>query len=173
MIKKNLIIIFIFLLFNNISYAAETGSSSNENESSTQETTGDPKKVSEYNMAVKFIKKAIKYDKKGKTKKAKKQFEKALKYLYIANEKKPDADVFNYLGFATRKLGDYKNAEIYYKLGLSLDPNHFGINEYLGELYVNTNRIDKAKERLKVLEGCNCEEFEQLNNVIKSGSSKY
>ena len=172
MIKQNLIIILILLLFNNISYGAASATKES-NPDSGAETTGDPKKVSEYNMALKFIKKAIKYDKKGKTKKAKKQFEKALKYLYIANEKKPDADIFNYLGFATRKLGDYKNAEMYYKLGLSLDPNHFGINEYLGELYVNTNRIDKAKERLKVLEGCNCEEIEQLNNVIKSGSSKY
>ena len=56
---------------------------------------------------------------------------------------------------------------------LSIDPNHFGINEYLGELYVNTNRIDKAKERLKILESCNCEEFEELKNAIKQGSSKY
>ena len=33
--------------------------------------------------------------------------------------------------------------------GLALEPNHIGINEYLGELYVVTNRIDLAKERLK------------------------
>jgi tetratricopeptide (TPR) repeat protein len=172
MIKKNLIIIFIFLLFNNISYAAES-SSDNDFENSTQETSGDPKKVSEYKMAIKFIKKAKKYLKKGKTKKAKIQFEKALKYLYIANEIKPNADIFNNLGYATRNLGDYKNAEIYYKLGLSLDPNHFGINEYLGELYVETNRIDKAKKILAFLKNCNCKEFEELNNVIKSGKSKY
>ena len=56
MIKKNLIIIFIFLLFYNISYSAD--SNSNDVEFLAQETTGDPKKVSEYNMAVKFIKKA-------------------------------------------------------------------------------------------------------------------
>ena len=31
----------------------------------------------------------------------------------------------------------------------------------------------KAKERLKVLQNCNCEEFKELNNAINSGSSKY
>jgi len=173
MIKKNLIIIFIFLLFCNISYAADSNSN-DDIEFSAQETTGDPKKVSEYNMSVKFIKKAKKYQKKGKTKKAKIQFEKALKYLYIANEKRPNADIFNYIGYATQSLGDYKNAEIYYKLGLSLDPNHFGINEYLGELYVETNRIDKAKKILTFLKNCNCEEFNELKEVIDgTKKSKY
>ena len=63
--------------------------------------------------------------------------------------------------------------EIYYELGLLLEPNHFGINEYLGELYVQTNRIEKAKERLKVLQNCNCKEFKELKNAINSGKSKY
>ena len=166
MIKKNLIFIFIFLLFYNVSYSAD--SNSNDVEFLAQETTGDTKKVSEYNMAVKFIKKAKKYQKKGKTKKATIQFEKALKYLYIANEEMPNADIFRYIGYATLNLGDYKNAEIYYKLGLSLNPNHFSINEQLGELYVETNRIDKAKKILASLKDCNCKEFEELNKVINS-----
>ena len=160
-------IILIFFLFYNISYATEN-SNSNDVEFLAQETTGDPKKVSEYNMAVKFIKKAKKYQKKGKTKKATIQFEKALKYLYIANEEMPNADIFRYIGYATLNLGDYKNAEIYYKLGLSLNPNHFSINEQLGELYVETNRIDKAKKILASLKDCNCKEFEELNKVINS-----
>ena len=60
-------------------------------------------------------------------------------------------------------------AEIYYEQGLAINPHHIGINEYLGELYVETNRIDKAKERLMILNDCNCEEYEKLNNLI----SKY
>ena len=43
--------------------------------------------------------------------------------------------------------------------GLEIEPNHNGINEYLGELYVVTNRMDMAKERLNVLKSCNCEEY--------------
>ena len=44
----------------------------------------------------------------------------------------------------------------------------------MGELYVVTNRLDLAKDRLKVLEGCNCEEFNELKAVIDgSKKSKY
>ena len=80
----------------------------------------------------------------------------------------------NYLGFTTRKLGDFENGEKYYLLGLEIDPNHVGINEYLGELYVVTNRLDLAKEKLKVLESCNCEEYNELKEIIAgTKQSKY
>ena len=36
-------------------------------------------------------------------------------------------------------------------MGLEIDPKHVGINEYLGELYVITNRMNLANERLEVL----------------------
>ena len=50
---------------------------------------------------------------------------------------------------------------------MEIDPKHVGINEYLGELYVVTNRIDLAKGRLKVLESCNCEEYDELKEIIE------
>ena len=91
-----------------------------------------------------------------------------------APSKPLQADTLNYLGFTTRKLGDYENGEKYYLLGLEIDPNHKGINEYLGELYVATNRMDLAKERLKVLETCNCEEYNELKEIIEgTKKSKY
>ena len=34
-------------------------------------------------------------------------------------------------------------------------------------LYVVTNRLDLAKERLKVLESCNCEEYNELKEIIE------
>ena len=44
----------------------------------------------------------------------------------------------------------------------------------LGELYVATNRIDLAKERLKILESCNCEEYNELKEIIDgTKQSKY
>ena len=46
------------------------------------------------------------------------------------------------------------------------------INEYLGELYVQTNRIDKANERLEVLKSCNCKEYSELELIIKTKGSK-
>ena len=95
--------------------------------------------------------------------------------LIKSNEKKPlQADTLNYLGFTTRKLGDYEKGEKFYLLGLQVEPNHNGINEYLGELYVATNRMDMAKERLEVLKTCNCEEFNELKEIIEgTKKSKY
>ena len=132
------------------------------------------KKLSSYDSAVNRIKKAKKYEKKGKEKKAKKMYDEALKYLYKANKEKPfDPDTLNYLGFANRKIDNIKDAEIYYLMGLEIDPKHNGINEYLGELYVYTDRHNLAVERLEVLKSCNCEEYEQLKAVIAGEASKY
>ena len=124
--------------------------------------------MSDYAKAKNLIKAAKKYEKKGKT-------EKAQKLLIKSNEKKPlQADTLNYLGFTTRKLGDYEKGEEYYLQGLQIEPNHNGINEYLGELYVVTNRMDMAKERLNVLKTCNCEEYEELKEIIEgTKKSKY
>ena len=78
------------------------------------------------------------------------------------------------MGFTTRKLGDFENGEKYYLEGLAIDPNHIGINEYLGELYVATGRMDLAKERLDILKNCNCEEFQDLKEIIEwNKKSKY
>ena len=135
-----------------------------------------PEKVkTDYAKAVDAIKFAKKYEKKGKLEKAKKRYAKAQKLLLKSNSKKPNqADTLNYLGFTTRKLGDYENGEKYYLQGLAIEPNHIGINEYLGELYVATNRLDLAKERLKILENCNCKEYTELKQIIDgTKKSKY
>ena len=54
---------------------------------------------------------------------------------------------------------------------MAIDPAHIGINEYLGELYIVTGRIDLAKERLQVLANCNCKEYSKLKEII-SGKKK-
>ena len=133
------------------------------------------KTKSSYDKAVTHIKLAKKYEKKDKIKKANKSYEKALKLLIKTNKKKPNnPDTLNYLGFTTRKLGDYENGERFYLEGLAIEPNHIGINEYLGELYVVTSRISLAKERLKILENCNCKEYDQLREIIQGiRKSKY
>ena len=137
--------------------------------------SGSDKTKSDYDKAVTLIKLAKKYEKKGKEVKATKNYEKAQKLLIKSNNQTPNkADTLNYLGFTTRKLGDYEKGEKYYLQGLDLEPNHNGINEYLGELYVITNRFDLARERLKILENCNCEEFNELKEVIEgTKKSKY
>ena len=139
-------------------------------------SSGDSQpKITDYKKAVKLIKSAKKLESDGKNNKAEKKYKEAQKLLLKSNIKKPNnADTLNYLGFTTRKLGDFKNGEKYYLQGLEIEPNHIGINEYLGELYVATNRIELAKERLAILKSCNCEEFQELKDIIEGNKkSKY
>ena len=140
-------------------------------EANSAASSGDSsssKNKSNYDKGSYLIKKAKKLEKKGKVIKANKQYEKALKYLIKSNEKKPNKpDTLNYLGFALRKLGNFEDAEKYYLQGLTIDPNHNGINEYLGELYIQTNRTNLAKERLEILKSCNCEEYKELKELLK------
>ena len=160
--KKLIFTILIIASLTNNSFSAGSGDDSAD-------------KKSNYSKAYNLIKSAKKYEKKGKTEKAQKKYSRAQKLLLLSNKEKPSqADTLNYLGFTTRKLGDYKKGEEFYLLGLKIDPNHKGINEYLGELYVVTNRIDLAKERLAVLKTCNCKENSELKEIIVgTKKSKY
>jgi tetratricopeptide (TPR) repeat protein len=159
--KKILIILISFFLINNFALAA--GGDSGESSS----------KASMYDEAVKLIKRAGKLEKKDKKDKAVKLYKEAFNKLETANKKdKNNPDILNYMGFTSRKSGNFNEAEKFYLKGLSLDPKHNGINEYLGELYVQTNRIEKAKERLAVLKNCNCKEFQELELIIKTRGSK-
>tara|TARA_B100001057_G_scaffold400947_1_gene412314 strand:- start:62 stop:556 length:495 start_codon:yes stop_codon:yes gene_type:complete len=162
---KNFITTLVFIIF----FSTNSFSAGNDGGDSSSKVKSD------YDKAVTYIKSAKKLEKKGKSEKAIKRYEKAQKLLIKSNKKKPNiADTLNYLGFTTRKLGDYENGEKYYLQGLDLEPNHVGINEYLGELYVATNRMDLAKARLKVLESCNCKEYGELEKVINgTKKSKY
>ena len=167
MIYKKLLIVLLLVLVSSPAFSAGGGGGSGGGDKT--------KPVSQYEIAVKMINKAKKFEKKNKTDKAQKHYKKAIGYLLKHNKKFPaDPDTLNYLGFTHRKVGDYENAEIYYSMGLALDPKHVGINEYMGELFVVTNRLDKAKERLAVLKDCNCKEYKDLKLVIEGKKeSKY
>ena len=167
MIKNLIKLLLILFLFTGQSYSA--GSSSDSGSSLK------PKANTPFASASIRIKKAKKLEAKGKIEKSKKIYKEALKYLYKANKENPyEPDILNYLGFANRKIGNVKDAEIYYLMGLELDPKHNGINEYLGELYVLTNRTNLAKERLNILKNCDCKEYQELKDVIDGvKKSKY
>ena len=162
--KKLIYTLLIIIALTNNSFSA---GSSSDNDSTP--------KMSNYTKAKNLIKAAKKYEKKGKVKKAQKRYAKAQKLLLKSNKKKPlQADTLNYLGFTTRKLGDYEKGEDFYLQGLQIEPDHNGINEYLGELYIATNRMDLAKGRLNVLKDCNCKEYKQLKEIIEgTRKSKY
>ena len=121
-----------------------------------------------YKSGKKLVIKAKKLEEKNKIEKAESLYLKALDKLEKAYAKdKKNADILNYLGYSLRKTGNLEKAEIFYLKGLKLDAGHLGINEYLGELYVQTGRIELAKERLDVLYGCKCEEYDELKELIE------
>ena len=135
--------------------------------------SSDDSKSNYYDDAKKLVKRAGKLEKKEKIDKAKKLYSQAFKKLEKAySSEKKNPDILNYMGYTSRKIGNFEQAEKFYLTGLSIKPDHNGINEYLGELYVQTNRIDKANERLDVLKNCNCEEYKELELIIKTRSSK-
>ena len=146
---------FIFFLFIGISFAASGGGSSKSY-------------TDLYSEAKKYVLRAKKLEEKDKMDRATKLYSKALKKLEKAYKSdKNNPDILNYLGFTLRKTGKLEEAEKYYLAGLKIKPDHNGINEYLGELYVNTGRLELAKERLAVLKNCNCEEYSELKEIIE------
>ena len=159
---KKILVIVLSLFLSSSLMAAGSDSSS-----------GDSSRNSLYDDAVKLVKRAGNLEKKEKTNKAKKLYSQAFKKLEKAHKSdKNNPDILNYLGFTSRKVGNFDQAEKFYLKGLSIKPNHNGINEYLGELYVQTNRIDKANERLEALKSCNCKEYSELELIIKTKGSK-
>ena len=161
---KKILTLLLILSFNSQVFGAGSDSSSDSSDSS---------KTSLYDQAVKLVKRAGKLEKKDKTEKAKKVYSQAFKKLekaYTSDKNNPD--ILNYMGYTSRKIGKFEEAENFYLKGLDIKPNHNGINEYLGELYVQTNRIEKANERLKILKNCNCEEYSELELIIKTRGTK-
>ena len=157
---KRIIYIISICLISQLAYSA--GSDSSEDS-----------KSSYFDDAKKLIKRAGKLEKKEKIDKAKKLYSQAFKKLEKAySSEKKNPDILNYMGYTSRKIGNFEQAEKFYLTGLSIKPDHNGINEYLGELYVQTNRLDKANERLDVLKNCNCEEYKELELIIKTRGTK-
>ena len=166
---KNIFILLLSLILSTSLMAAGSDSSSGSSSSSSSSSNEE----SLYEDAVKLVKRAGKLEKKDKTDKAKKLYAQAFDKLEKAHKTdKKNPDILNYMGFTTRKTGNFEKAEKFYLKGLSIKPDHNGINEYLGELYVQTNRFDKANERLEVLKNCNCDEFKELELIIKTRGVK-
>jgi Flp pilus assembly protein TadD len=93
----------------------------------------------------------------------------ALAELRDLAEDTQNADVYNLLGFTLRKTGDFETSLSYYRKALDLQPDHKAAREYLGELYVQTGQMDKAKEQLAVLvKLCptGCDERSDLEQAI-------
>ena len=110
-----------------------------------------------YNQGVRAVKAADKLakaadeatDEKKKTKaldKAKRQYDNARGYFASALQRKVDMyEAWNYVGYTSRKLGDYDKALQAYDEALRLNPSYGEAIEYRGVAYLGLNRIDDAK----------------------------
>jgi tetratricopeptide (TPR) repeat protein len=55
-------------------------------------------------------------------------------------------EAWNYLGYASRKLGNYDDALAAYDRALALKPGYPDALEYRGEAYLGVNRLDDARK---------------------------
>ena len=142
-----------FLIFSSLAFSAGTNNSASDDQGTSV--------TKDFKNAQKLI-----YSKK---------YEKAIDILISLEDKKPigfsKADLYNYLGFATRKKNNpnYEDAEEYYLLALSIDANHIGALEYLGELYFETDRLGQAEEllmKLGAVAGKNSVEYKELFDLL-------
>jgi tetratricopeptide (TPR) repeat protein len=82
----------------------------------------------------------------------------------------PHSDILNYMGFTSRKLGNFDAALGYYREALRLDPYHLGATEYLGELYIQMGQLDRARTQLARLDelcAYGCAQREELARWIE------
>jgi len=99
-------------------------------------------------------------------------YDKAIDRLHNALDEDPDnADIMSLLGYSYRKTQKYEDALTFYQWALRAEPEHRGANEYLGELYLETNQFDKAMRQLEILDNLctfNCKEYSTLKKAIDS-----
>ena len=76
-----------------------------------------------------------------------------------------NAAVANLIGYAYRRLGDYKFSQIWYERALKADPNHVKTWQYYGLWQVEQGNRDQAQyhlNRLAELTGTSSEEYRSL-----------
>ena len=128
----------------------------------SDDTDGTDQTRSSYEQAVELVEAA--------------DYEDAIRILDgLERDESGNADVLNMLGYAHRKLGRMEAALDFYQEALAIEPRHLGANEYLGELYLQTDELAKAEERLAELAAAcpsGCEEREELAEAIEAYKSE-
>jgi tetratricopeptide (TPR) repeat protein len=88
-----------------------------------------------------------------------------------------NADYHNLLAYSVRN-GANPNMDLvfkHYEEALRLDPKHRGAHEYIGEAYLLTGNVGKAKEHLATLNKLcffSCEEYRDLKKAIERYESQ-
>ena len=80
-----------------------------------------------------------------------------------------NADVATLIGYASRKLGRYDDAKLWYDRALAADPNHALTWSYYGMWHAEQGNVLKAKddlEKVKSICGTTCREYTVLKAAI-------
>ena len=81
-----------------------------------------------------------------------------------------NAAVANLIGYAYRKLGDYKVSQVWYERALKTDPNHVKTWQYYGLWQVEQGNRDSAQyhlNRIAALTGTGSEEYRLLAAALE------
>jgi tetratricopeptide (TPR) repeat protein len=80
-----------------------------------------------------------------------------------------NADVANLIGYASRKLGRYDDAKVWYERSLAADPNHAVTWSYYGMWQAEQGNLLKAKddlEKVRLICGTDCKAYTMLKDAI-------
>ena len=88
-----------------------------------------------------------------------------------------NADLHNLYAYALRKGASPDMALVFkhYDEALRIDPRHRGAHEYIGEAYLMTGNLPKAKEHLAALDKIcffGCAEYDELKKAIAAYEAK-
>ena len=80
-----------------------------------------------------------------------------------------NADVATLLGYASRKLGRYDDAKVWYERALAADPNHAVTWSYYGMWQAEQGNVLKARddlEKVRLICGTDCKPYKMLKDAI-------
>lgn len=96
-------------------------------------------------------------------------------FTQVTVDEPKNADAYNYLGFANRKMKNYDAAFANYNKALTIDSDHKGANEYIGEAYLQTGNLKMAEEHLLKLDALcffGCPEYTMLKRAVEDYKAK-
>ncbi len=109
---------------------------------------------------------------------AKSDWARARELARASVEKDPrNADYHNLYAYAIR-MGDKPEMDLvfrHYNEALRIDPKHLGAHEYLGEAYLQTGNLERAKQELQALDDLcflPCKEYSTLKQAIADFEAK-
>ena len=80
------------------------------------------------------------------------------------------ADVANLIGYSYRKLGDYKQSQVFYEIALKDDPNHVRTWQYYGLWQLEQGNRDQAEyhlNKIAQLAGTDSAEYRSLAAALE------